>query len=206
MTSVTLYGGHVEGRFPVNYEHARTALERCERVDECKEWKDRAAAIASYAKQKNDRSLFETATRIRARAERRYGELFEGIRKQSRLSVKETAKKLGVKASEANRSRSVARVETPTFERLVEKSPPAPISRLARLGTNPRAEDESAEVWRALTALVRVTETYPIAKVRQSLADELHDITGFKALRKALTVAAEYIDAIDADLAKREKR
>lgn len=205
MTDVTVYGGHLEGRFPVNYEQARNALERCERVDECKEWRDRAAAIASYAKQKNDRSLFETATRIRARAERRYGELFDIIREQSRLTVKATAEKLGVKANDAERSRRIARVESGTFERLVEKSPPAPISVLAKIGVDPRAEDQSGAVWLALSALVRLTQSYPIGEVRQSIANAPPDAESMKVLRKCLTVAIEYVDTIDAALTARRK-
>src|SRR6185312_2908037 len=64
---------------PVNYEAAKTAIAQCERIDECKDWADKAAAIASYARQAKDTSLRDAATRIRLRALRRVGELLERI-------------------------------------------------------------------------------------------------------------------------------
>ena len=60
---------------PADYEAARTALAKCARVDECKDWADRAVALASHAKRAEDRTLETMAQRIRARAIRRAGEL-----------------------------------------------------------------------------------------------------------------------------------
>jgi len=64
-------------KLPESYERAKTALATCNRIDECKDWADKAAALASYAKQADDKSLFELATRIASRAVRRCGELLE---------------------------------------------------------------------------------------------------------------------------------
>ena len=64
---------------PVNYEAAKTALAECTRLDECKEWADKAAALASYAKQSEDEGMFNMATRIRARAVKRCGDLLKEI-------------------------------------------------------------------------------------------------------------------------------
>ena len=72
-----------EARLPVSYEAARTALANCAQVDECKDWADKALALASYAKQANDETLFKMATRIRARAIQREGELLKEIEAQS---------------------------------------------------------------------------------------------------------------------------
>jgi hypothetical protein len=60
---------------PENYRQAKRALAECERVDEARAWSDRAAAIASYARQAKDDELENHARRIRARAVRRMGEL-----------------------------------------------------------------------------------------------------------------------------------
>ena len=38
-------------RLPRTYEAARAALAECQQLDECKDWADKAAALASYAKQ-----------------------------------------------------------------------------------------------------------------------------------------------------------
>jgi hypothetical protein len=64
---------------PETYETAKLALAECVRVDECKQWADRAAALASYAKQADDKALRQMAIRIQARAIRRCGELLNDI-------------------------------------------------------------------------------------------------------------------------------
>ena len=38
-------------RLPAAYEAASRAIAECERIDECKDWSDKAAALASYARQ-----------------------------------------------------------------------------------------------------------------------------------------------------------
>src|SRR5262245_25710133 len=62
-------------RLPKLYKQAKEALAACERVDECAKWADKAAALASYAKQADDPDLENFARRVRARASRRCGEL-----------------------------------------------------------------------------------------------------------------------------------
>ena len=44
-------------QLPEKYEAAKTALAECARIDECKDWADKAHAMASYAKQADDDSL-----------------------------------------------------------------------------------------------------------------------------------------------------
>lgn len=53
------------------------ALAECSKVDEAKEWSDRAAAIATYARQSEDNALLNLATKIKVRAVRRCGELLK---------------------------------------------------------------------------------------------------------------------------------
>ncbi len=66
-----------ETQLPASYVAARTALAECQSVDECKDWADKAAALAAYAKQAEDIELEQMAARIRARAMRRAGELLK---------------------------------------------------------------------------------------------------------------------------------
>lgn len=66
-------------QLPRTYEAARAALAECSAVDECKDWADKAAALASYARQSQDDQLEKMANRIRARATRRAGELLKQI-------------------------------------------------------------------------------------------------------------------------------
>jgi hypothetical protein len=58
---------------PVLYEEAKTAIAKSAKIDECKDWADKAAALRVYAKQSKDKTLEHNAIRIRARAVRRCG-------------------------------------------------------------------------------------------------------------------------------------
>lgn len=62
-------------KLPATYQQAQLALHNCEKIDECKDWADKAAALASYAKQANDDQLHNMAKRIQGRAMERAGEL-----------------------------------------------------------------------------------------------------------------------------------
>ena len=68
-------------KLPAVYVEAQKALAACQKIDECKAWADKAAAIASYAKQAQDQTLMDTATRIKARAIRRCGEILKEMKK-----------------------------------------------------------------------------------------------------------------------------
>lgn len=62
-------------KLPLNYEEAKKFIGAVVRVDECKDWSDRAVALASYARQMKDQTLIDQAQRIKLRATRRAGEL-----------------------------------------------------------------------------------------------------------------------------------
>src|SRR3954453_19497116 len=66
-------------RLPAIYESAKAALAECSRMDECKEWANKADAMASYARQAADDTFFAYARRIKARAIERCGELLAEI-------------------------------------------------------------------------------------------------------------------------------
>lgn len=65
--------------FPAMYEAARRAIELCNSTDEVKGWADKHAALAAYARMRDDRDLHNYALRIQLRAERRYGQLHKQL-------------------------------------------------------------------------------------------------------------------------------
>lgn len=136
---------------PPSYEQACTALAACERIDECKDWADKAAALASYAKQADDPTLHRLAMRISSRAIRRCGELLEAFQSpgartdqptdgdDGRLRTqRQAADAAGLSPRQELTARRVATVPAETFESLVESDDPPSVTRLAELGTTSR--------------------------------------------------------------------
>jgi DNA primase len=124
-------------KLPDGYESAKAALARCFAIDECKEWADKAQALASYAKQAKDDSLRKDADRIQARAVRRCGELLKQIKpaknqhdvkQRARAgagpSRKRAAQKAGLSERQQKTALRVADVPTEEFERAVESEDP----------------------------------------------------------------------------------
>lgn len=113
----------------VRYEQARYALAECQRVDEVKDIRDKAEAMAAYARQAKDTELIQYATEIKVRAERRAGELLAqaaatGERApQGRVSPAEpkptTLTDLGITSNQSSRWQSLAGMSEEHFETAV---------------------------------------------------------------------------------------
>ena len=138
-------------RLPIAYEQAKAALIRCNNIDECVEWSDKAMALASYAKQADDETLERTATRIRARAIRRCGELLkqadgrgahwsESKRDGEGLSISQRALagQAGLSERQTKTAVRVANVPEETFERAVEGEEKVTVTKLASMGKQTR--------------------------------------------------------------------
>lgn len=122
---------------PKNYEAAKASLARCVEIDECADYADKAKALAVYALQSKDESLYRMAIRIRGRAIRRCGELLQeiepgqGAREGKRrdggvppLRRTEVATSAGLSERQRKTALRVARVPEDQFEAMVEAEKP----------------------------------------------------------------------------------
>ena len=202
-------------KLPAAYEGAKNALSHCVQIDECKDWADKAQALASYAKQANDDELMKMATRIRDRAIRRAGELLKQIEPASgtrtdlqpsaagdtRLTRKHVAEEAGMSPRQMHTALRVANVPREDFERQVESDKPPTVSQLAQQGiqrpaprpiVNLEGRDPGA-FNRALHFIAEI-EDYAKAIGRVDLDTMLPSLIESEAARVRKSIAA--IDAI----------
>lgn len=116
----------------VRYETARKALAAAHRVDEVKDIRDKAEAMAAYARQAKDSQLIQYATEIKVRAERRCGELLtqternKGATVKGRMAVERhdahnaTLADMGLTRDESSRYQQLAAMPEKHFETAVE--------------------------------------------------------------------------------------
>lgn len=133
---------------PQTYRAAQAALAQCSQVDECKNWADKAAALASYARQSEDQELERMAQRIRARAIRRAGELLKQIEPASghhrkseadrTFSREDAAREAGMSKHQQVQATRIANLPESDFHKQIESPKPATLSQLASQGTKPR--------------------------------------------------------------------
>jgi hypothetical protein len=138
-------------QLPRTYEVARAALAECQNIDECKDWADKAAALASYAKQSQDETLMKMATRIKARAARRAGELLAQIEpahganqniqegdRHNVLTRSDTAREAGMSEHQQKQALRIAAIPEQAFDAQVESPKPPTLTQLAQQGITPK--------------------------------------------------------------------
>ena len=143
-------------RLPVAYQTAKTLLAQCSKIDECKDWADKAEALASYARQAKDDSLRKHADRIQARAIRRAGELLkefdgrdgrnlpkkEGNHPFSSPTQTKAAEEAGMSEYQQKTAVRVANVPEEEFEDAVDSDNPPTVTRLAEEGKKSRPKSD----------------------------------------------------------------
>jgi hypothetical protein len=197
---------------PQTYQAAQAALAQCSQVDECKDWADKAAALASYARQSEDDELERMAQRIRARAIRRAGELLNQIEpsKGGRPSKtkdggvpsftrSDAARDAGMSERQQKTALRIANVPEREFEQQIEAPKPPTLSKLASQGTNqrkPLVDLEGRDPKEYNRALHYVAEFEQVAR---DLTNQDHDRilpTLNEKERARLRAAIQKIDAI----------
>ena len=168
---------------PVTYENAKYALTECTKIDECKEWADKSAALASYAKQANDGDLLKLSQRIKARAVTRMGELFNQIepgkggnpeRHPAGLEGRaQAARDAGVSQDQRKQSQTIANMDSLERESLIDSDEPPTITALADMArrgkSNPRA-------MKATTTLLGTLKTFGAFCEDHNDVDSLLDV------------------------------
>ena len=145
---------------PVAYENAKMAIYKCNELDECKDWSDKAEALASYARQSGDEELEKMSKRIRARAIRRCGELlklFDGrgsyngnqhtgnIGKgdgEDPLSKTEMGESVGLSGRQVKQANRIANITEREFDRQLDSKNVPTLTALAKQGTKPLTEQQ----------------------------------------------------------------
>jgi hypothetical protein len=198
-------------KLPAVYEGAKRALEECARVDECKSWADKAAAIKSYARQMKDDSLRLLALRIQARAERRVGELLKetpradestrfGRAGDVRPPVTRTqiASEAGLSEHRRKQAMRVASVPADSFQNQVESESPPSISRLAEQGkatragaSHPPASRDAIEARQAILRFALFCEEHEPRDIANGIPPE--DIEG---IRESVQAIDRWLDVL----------
>ena len=205
--------GDASAPLPQKYEAARAAIAECERIDECKNWSDKAAAMASYARQAKDDSLRVMSVRIQARAERRCGELLKQIPRADEATrygkdgtvppVTRTQMATNAGLSERQRKTAIriASVPEATFEPQVESPRPPSITQLADQGRMQRVltTDPAAERFKAACGVLHQFAAFcdrhdPVETAQAFGADD------FEMARRCVSSLDEWLDRFVANL------
>ncbi|HEV8449319.1 MAG TPA: hypothetical protein VGQ44_21020 [Gemmatimonadaceae bacterium] len=191
---------------PATYERAKEALATCERIDECKDWADRAAALASYAKQADDDTLHRLATRISSRAIRRAGELLKTFQSaggrppkttngaDGSYSQRKAADDAGMSERQELTAVRVANVPADEFEALVESDNPPTVTALAERGKTPGAA--VPEKFKAATHLLGICRELKLFAGEHDAALVADAICDHEAvsIREAVAVAGPWLE------------
>lgn len=209
------------GPLPQRYEAARNAIAECERIDECKDWKDKGAAIRVYAMQVKDDSLRVMAVRIQARAEKRMGDLLAqypdgqqtGLVQHREAGTHPTVTRVqaatdaGLSDHQRKTALRVAAVPAAAFEAYVESPQPPSITQLANLGKatghsslSPWRDIESAETREACATLERFVHF--CERTAHTTISRAVSGTEAERLRQYIATADRWLDGLVVDLAQ----
>jgi hypothetical protein len=203
---------------PQRYEAAVNAIAECVRIDECKAWADKAAALASYARQAKDDSLAVMARRIQARALRRAAELLKQIPRADEatrygrdatvppVTRTQAATNAGLSERQRKTALRVGAVPAAEFEARVESPKPPSITELASLGKqsidrSPWGDIESQKTREACETLERFAKY--CERCESSVITSAVSGAEARELRRLIDIAGGWLDrlamGLDAD-------
>jgi hypothetical protein len=207
-----------EMQLPMLYEAARKAIEECARIDECKEWADKSAALRAYALMRDDVALTSYAQRIHLRSVRQIGLLLKQVEPQQggdrgnaatggRPPIAGTrtqaAEDAGLSEYQRKTALRVASVPGSEFEAATggDGAAPPTVTHLAAQGKQPRVTESSPDSARfksacsALHAFVQFCDANDAAET--AMAFEAADI---QMARECVTTLDQWLDRFVAHL------
>lgn len=182
---------------PAVYENARRALAECSQIDECQDWADKAAALASYARQAKDTTLQQLALRIQARAVRRAGELLKqiaparGYENGTVVTRSQAADEAGLSERQRKTALRVASIPEHEFVEAIGRPEPLSVSLLAIRGTVSTNKPKPSVAVQALKTWARFCHA-------NNPIEFAHTCSGLEAdaIRHAVSVIDSWLDRI----------
>lgn len=192
------------------YEAARNALQIAVTVDEVKDIRDKAEAMAAYARQAKDVELITWATEIKVRAERRAGQMLAEMPKRDGgdaaklkarshdvTEVPATLADLGVTKNESSRWQKLAAVTDEQFESAVAAAKDvagevttAAMLRAANAATHHKAKPEPEQP-EASEPSAPAEEAQPVYTALDEAMDTVRDLQDALALANAGDLSEE---------------
>lgn len=174
----------------VRYEAARAALQAAHSVDEVKDLRDKAQAMAAYAKQANDTQLVEWATEIKVRAERRAGEMLADLPKHNggnpnlshdTTGSPKTLAELGISKDQSSRWQKLAAIPEDKFEQAViaAKEVAHEVTTAALLRSAKTVDESSAKVAEKKQPAPKTSTPEPTVTLKQyqALEEKYQELT-----------------------------
>jgi len=142
------------------YDEMCRAIAECARVDEAKDFRDKAQALRAYYKQANNTQAEVMFAEVKVRAERKVGDLLIEMAKGGQREhehqggdrawshdatmLRKTLKSLGIDKHESSRYQRIARIPQRRFESMLKEARESkrPITSASMLAPSPDAKDE----------------------------------------------------------------
>lgn len=195
----------------VKYESARFALQQAVEIDEVKDIRDKAQAMAAYARQANDTKLVEWATEIKVRAERKAGQMLAempknpgNLKNSSRshdATTTKTLSELGINKTQSSRWQKLASVSDDQFEQAVsaakEVAGEVTTAAMLRIEKQNRPMAPSPKPAPILETENDETEEYDEESIRAEMDSEFDPVAELETTHKEIDRLTKVIESDD---------
>jgi hypothetical protein len=181
-----------QAKLPAQYEAMKHAITECTSIDECKEWADKAAALAGYFRMAGDETAFHKLRALQQWALRKAGEILKqipsdkgGDRRSDQSTGAHTlihtrtqaAKDVGMSKHQATQAKRLASIPEKDFARVAgsitttELAMRGTVSRPTAPAPTPGDARLAVEVIKRLQELAAFCSVHDPASIAYSVAD-----------------------------------